>query len=187
MRVVVGSTNPVKVGAVRAVFEKYFPSCEVVGVKTDSGVSEQPMSEEETIKGAKNRAKNALQVDVNGEMDFGVGLEGGVCEIDGKLFECAWVAVVKKLQIKNSQIIKYEEGLGGGLYFELPDKIAERIRGGEELGPIMAELLKYDVKRTDGAIGVFSKGELGRQRAYEQIVVTALLKFVSSEWYEQSS
>lgn len=185
MKIVVGSTNPVKVGAVRAVFEKYFPGCQVVGIKVPSGVGEQPMSEQETVQGARQRAYAALETDQ--EADYGVGLEGGVTEINatspswqgmhktGKLFECAWVAVVKRDEAK--------EGLGGGLYFELPDQVAKRIRAGEELGPIMEELLQYDVKRTDGAIGVFSKGQLGRQGAYEQIVTTALLKFVSPEWF----
>ena len=78
----------------------------------------------------------------------------------------------------------YVEGLGGGLYFELPEKIASRIRDGEELGPVMEEIMQYDVKRSEGAIGVFSKGKLSRQQAYEQIVTTAVLKFVSPEWFE---
>ena len=73
--------------------------------------------------------------------------------------------------------------MGGVLYFELPGKIAERIRAGEELGPIMQEYMKYDVKRTDGAIGVLTKGGLTRQQAYEQIVKSAMVKFVSPEWF----
>ena len=44
--------------------------------------------------------------------------------------------------------------------------------------------MQYDVKRSEGAIGVFSKGKLSRQQAYEQIVTTAVLKFVSPEWFE---
>lgn len=170
MKIIVGSTNPVKINSVREVFRKYFPDCEVVGVEVLSGVGEQPTSEEETRQGASNRARSALGNDAN----FGVGLEGGVCEIGGKLFECAWVSVVRP---------DGEEGMGGGLYFELPKNIAERIRKGEELGPVMAEILKYDVKRSEGAIGVFSGGKLTRQKAYEQLVTQAILKFVSPKWY----
>ena len=184
VKVVVGSTNPVKVNAVRVVFEKYYPGCQVLGVGAASGVSGQPMTEEETIRGARNRARAVLT-----GSDFGVGIEGGVCEIEGKLFECAWVAVVKvkneKLKVKDDgNEDGYVEGLGGGLYFELPEKIASRIRDGEELGPVMEEIMQYDVKRSEGAIGVFSKGKLSRQQAYEQIVTTAVLKFVSPEWFE---
>jgi inosine/xanthosine triphosphatase len=141
----------------------------VVGVEVASGVLSQPMSEEETRQGALNRAKASLTI-----ADFGVGIEGGVQEVGDKLFECAWVAVVSA---------KGEVGLGGGLYFELPEKIANRIRAGEELGPIMQELMQYDVKRNDGAIGVLTKGMLTRQGAYEQIVKSAIVRFVSREWF----
>jgi len=44
--------------------------------------------------------------------------------------------------------------------------------------------MNNDVKRTDGAIGVLSRGKLSRQMVYEQIVKSALLKFVSSQWWE---
>ncbi len=172
MRIVVGSTNPVKIYAVREVFAEYFPGSEVVGVAVATGVSEQPISEAETIAGAKNRALAALNSDPASE--YGVGLEGGVTEVDGNLFECAWVGVVRR---------DGTTGLGGGLYFAIPPKVAQRIRGGEELGPIMEELMRYDVKRNEGAIGVLTKGKLTRQGAYEQIVKSALVRFVSPEWF----
>lgn len=169
MKIIVGSTNPVKINAVRVVFEEAWSGCQVSGVEVESGVASQPMSEDETRRGAMNRAKLCV---VNA--DYGVGIEGGVQEIDGKLFECAWVAVINK---------SGEVGMGGGLYFELPEKIARRIQKGEELGPIMQELMQYDVKRSDGAIGVLTKGMLTRQAAYEQIVKSAIVRFVSKEWF----
>ncbi len=186
MRIVVGSTNPVKIYAVREVFAEYFPGSEVVGVAVATGVSEQPISEAETIAGAKNRALAALNSDPASE--YGVGLEGGVTEVDGELFECAWAAIItKNLKLKNQnqneKLKNYEIGLGGGLYFEIPPKVAARIRAGEELGPIMEELMRYDVKRNEGAIGVLTKGKLTRQAAYEQIVKSALVRFVSPEWF----
>ena len=198
MRIVVGSKNPVKVGAVQEAFAKYYSECEVVGVEVASGVSSQPMSERETMNGARSRAYAALESDK--EAEYGVGLEGGVTELDptspnwsgmrggkGRLFECAWVCIVKKSQIPNPPILKLEknEGLGGGLYFELPTKIAAKIKAGGELGPIMNELSGEDnVKQKMGAIGIFSKGQLDRKQAYVQIVISALIKFVSPEWFE---
>lgn len=187
MKIIVGSKNPVKVGAVEEAFAKYFPECEVIGEDVASGVSSQPMSERETMNGARSRAYAALESDK--DADYGVGLEGGVTELDptspnwngmhggkGRLFECAWVAVVSREKV---------EGLGGGLYFELPEKIAIKIKAGGELGPIMSELSGEDnVKQKMGAIGIFSKGQLDRKQAYVQIVVSALIKFVSPEWFE---
>jgi inosine/xanthosine triphosphatase len=186
MRIVVGSKNPVKIGAVEEGFRKYWPKCEVVGADVDSGVSAQPMSELETINGARQRAYAALKTDPTAE--YGVGVEGGVTELNptspswsgvhggkGRLFECAWVAIVNK---------NGEEGLGGGLYFELPEKIAVKIKAGGELGPLMDEFTgKTNVKQGSGAIGIFTKGQLDRKNAYVQIVLSALIKFVSPEWY----
>ncbi len=172
--------NPVKVGAVEEAFKRYWPECEVVGMEVESGVAAQPITEQETMDGARNRAMACI-----GDNEYGVGIEGGVTMIEGKMFECAWVCVVKKSQITNSPILKleYEEGLGGGLYFELPEKIAEKIKSGGELGPIMEEIMKFDVKRTSGAIGVFTKGQLDRKSAYVHIMLSALIKFVSPEWF----
>lgn len=176
MKVVVGSKNPVKIEAVARAFQQYWPDCEVAGITVVSGVSEQPMSEEETIKGAKARACAVLQQEV--EADFGVGLEGGVTKLisNDKLFECAWVAIIDR---------KGSEGIGGGLYFELPPKVAKRIKEGGELGPVMDEFTgTQNVKQNSGAIGIFTKGKLDRTSAYVQLVLSAMIKFVSPEWFE---
>lgn len=170
MKICVGSNNPVKVGAVRDAFGQYYPECEVIGNKVDSGIAEQPMSEEETVRGATNRAIAALEY-----ADFGVGLEGGVTTIGGVMFECAWCVVVDKSGRK---------GVGGGLYFELPKKVADLISAGGELGPIMNQLTgEENVKEKSGAIGIFTKGKLDRKTAYVQLVTSALIKFVSPEWF----
>lgn len=169
MKVVVGSTNPIKIKAVECAFREFYPDILVASVDAPSGVAGQPMSERETRLGAKNRALVAID-----NADYAVGLEGGVCEVEGVMYECAWICVVDR---------KGQFGYGGGLYFELPPNVAERIKAGEELGPIMAELMQYDVKRTDGAIGVLTKGRLTRQQAYEHLVEQALIKFVSPEWF----
>jgi len=55
MKVVVGSDNPVKIGAAKNVFKRFFSDVDVDGVKVDSRVSEQPLSREETKRGALNR------------------------------------------------------------------------------------------------------------------------------------
>ena len=183
MKVVVGSKNPVKVGAVAEAFGKYWPESEVVGIEVVSGVGEQPMSEQETMIGARQRARAAFEVDP--KADYGVGLEGGVTEIESKMFECAWACVVKRGgKPADAEAIADKEGSAGGLYFELPRKISEKIRAGGELGPIIDEMTgEKNVKQKGGAIGMFSKGRLDRRQAYVQIVLSALIKFVSPEWF----
>ena len=174
MKIVVGSTNPVKLNSVKLVFEEVFEEVEVVGVIVESGVPEQPRGDEETVRGALNRARGALEKD--NEFEYGVGLEGGVYEQGDKLFECAWCAVVSS---------EGDEGLGGGLRFELPPKVAEKIRAGGELGPVMNEFLdREDVKKQEGAVGVLTKKHVTRTSGYKQLVYLALMRFISPEWWE---
>ena len=61
MKVAIGSTNPVKIAAVKSAFKKVWPNKKFTfkGIKVNSGVSHQPMSDIESIKGAGNRAKKA--------------------------------------------------------------------------------------------------------------------------------
>lgn len=57
MKVVVGSKNKTKVGAV----EKVWKDAEITSLSVPSGVAAQPFSDEETMQGAINRAKRALE------------------------------------------------------------------------------------------------------------------------------
>lgn len=88
-RIAVGSTNPAKVAASRAVLERAFPQAEVVAVEVPSGVPPQPIGAEETAAGARQRARLALAA-VPGAF-LGVGLEGGI-DPEGHLLNCCAVA-----------------------------------------------------------------------------------------------
>ncbi len=57
MKVVVGSKNKTKVGAV----EKVWKDATITSLSVPSGVAAQPFSDEETMQGAINRAKRALE------------------------------------------------------------------------------------------------------------------------------
>ena len=77
-KVVIASKNPVKIQCVRQAFEKVFPNTafHVEGISVPSSVSDQPMTDEETFNGAKNRAVNAQKV--NPEASYWAGIEGGI-------------------------------------------------------------------------------------------------------------
>src|SRR5258708_25029535 len=64
MKVAIGSDNPVKIKAVKDAFKTIWPKKKFTfkGYKVPSGVSDQPMSPEECIKGAKNRARRVLKL-----------------------------------------------------------------------------------------------------------------------------
>src|SRR5450830_1990839 len=90
--VAVGSKNPVKVAAVRAVLARIAPRAVVEMIAVTSGVPDQPFGDDETIRGALARALAAREA-VGAELGFGI--EGGVVELaDGTMRTCAWAAVV---------------------------------------------------------------------------------------------
>ena len=57
--------NPTKVNSVSQAFSFVYPDLEfkVSGKRVKSGVSNQPMGEDETLMGAENRMKNLLKND----------------------------------------------------------------------------------------------------------------------------
>lgn len=169
MRVAVGSRNPVK----RAATANALPDDAVVeAVAVESGVAEQPWGETETATGAGNRARNAFEL---GEYDLGVGLEGGVTRqesLDG-LFLTMWAAATDGTRTE----------FGGGPRLRLPDPVAARLERGEELGPVMDDLLDTSgVKHDQGAAGVLTGGIIDRESALRHAIAGAVGPFLT-EYY----
>ncbi|MDB4878411.1 MAG: hypothetical protein JWM41_4857 [Gemmatimonadetes bacterium] len=171
--IAVGSTNPVKIGAVCAVIGMLAPAARVDGVAVASTVADQPFGDEETIRGALARASAAREA-LGAEL--GVGIEGGVVEQpDGSMRTCAWAAIVDA---------HGRSGVGGSLAMPLPQSVAAMIRGGVELGHAMDRLVgEHDTKRGKGAVGILTAGLVDRQGAYEVLVSYALAPFLTAELY----
>ena len=156
MKIIIGTKNPAKIQAVKQIFTNDHYEFEAINVT--SGVSEQPFSDEETIKGAINRAEQALFL---GEGQIGIGLEGGVQDTGYGLFLCNWGALVTE---KEPPII------AGGARILLPEEIAERLRKGEELGPVMDDFTnKKNIRKNEGAIGVFTNGNIPRADMFSHV------------------
>lgn len=152
-RIIIGSTNPAKVKAVQAVFT----NDEVVPILVESGVSAQPKSDEETLRGAINRAKRAKRYG-----DIGIGLEGGVAYTAYGLFLCNYGALVDE---------KGNIYVAGGLRIPLPQEVQLRLAQGLELGDVMDELTKRrGIRHEEGAIGVFTANHVKRADMFEQII-----------------
>jgi inosine/xanthosine triphosphatase len=168
MRVGVGSTNPVKRAATESALTD-FPGAVVESVAVESGVSEQPVGERETVEGAQNRARNVLDA---GDYDLGVGLEGGVAEVAGTdgLFLIMWAAATDGERV----------GHGAGPRLRLPESIAGRVREGEELGPVMDDVLDMEnVAEKQGAAGALTGHVIDREGALKQALAGALGRFVT--------
>jgi inosine/xanthosine triphosphatase len=172
MKIAVGSTNPVKVTAVRKITSRIWADAEIIPISVPSGVSDMPMTDEETVTGARNRAfaaRDAL------DADFGVGLEGGVHPEPFGLTLHGWVVVVDG----NGRM-----GIGGGGRLPLPDHIAQKVLAGTELGQVMDDLLgDHNSKQKGGAVGALTNGLILREETFALAVAYALAPFVSPNLY----
>lgn len=157
MKIIIGSKNPAKIAAVKESF--ITEEAEFVSLDVPSGVNEQPFSDEETIRGAINRATSALE---QGKGDIGIGLEGGVQETSHGLLICNWGA----LAVPDSQPI-----IAGGARLLLPAEVASRLRAGEELGPVMEDYAnKKNVRKQEGAVGIFTNGMINRTQMFNHVM-----------------
>jgi inosine/xanthosine triphosphatase len=173
-RVVVASANPVKLGAVEAGLRRVFPkaSFSVVGLTVESGVGHQPMSGEETLRGARQRARAVASS--HPEADLWVGIEGGVEDEGGDLAAFAWVVILSP---------KGEGKARSGTFF-LPPRVADLVRSGVELGDADDRVFgRTNSKQEEGAIGLLTKGAVDRRELYAHAVCLALAPFVCSELY----
>ena len=94
----VGSTNIVKVQAVEEAVKEY-PALAALRIQTcsvPSGVADQPLSLEEIIQGAKNRAASAFAACPG--CHYGFGIESGLFEVNGD-----------KLTLKNRRLTPITE------------------------------------------------------------------------------
>lgn len=166
--IVVASNNPVKIQAALAGFQRAFPdeTFTARGVAVPSGVSDQPMSDEETLQGAFQRARNAQQA--TPEADYWAGIEGGCEEAHGELFAFAWIVILTRGKI----------GKGRTGAFCLPREVADLVRQGIELGEADDRVFgRSNSKQGSGSVGILTGDVITRIDYYEHAVVLALIPF----------
>ena len=174
MKIAVGSENPVKLEAARLAFGAVWPDekWEIIGVAVASGVSDQPMSDEECIAGAKNRARSARAA---ADADYGVGLEGGLHQIGEHFFDCGWIAVYDR---------EGREGIGSTAKAPTPPRIVAMIQEGMELGTANDIVFgTTNSKQNDGHFGLMTKGVITRASGYRDGVIMALARFIHPELF----
>ncbi len=161
--VAVGSTNPVKIEAVKEGFEKVLGAVEVVGVDVISGVSSHPIGLEETYLGALNRAKNAFE---KVQCSYGVGIEAGLIKV-GNHYIDVHVCVV-------FDGIRESVGLSQG--FEYPKIVAEKVLEGVEGGEVAEKISGIkDIGKNVGLIGYLTDNNITRKDLCRESVIMALI------------
>jgi inosine/xanthosine triphosphatase len=180
MTLAIGSTNRVKIEALEEVLKEYpdLAGATVISCVVPSEISEQPLSLEEIIRGAKNRAKNAFTASSGATYAFGIEsglfpapgtqsgyLEASICAIyDGS---CHYI------------------GLSCG--FEVPEQILNLVLQ-EKMD--LSQACHHSGVTSDpklgsgeGLIGILTKGRINRKAYTKQCIMTALVQLENSRFY----
>jgi len=175
MKVIVASTNPVKIEVARLAFTKVFPNdtIEIIGVKSDSGVPDQPF-DDETFLGAQNRLKYIQNT--NPDADYWISQEGGLHNEGLRMFNRAWIIVCDK---------EGTIGKSSTANYYIPTQMADLIRNGDELGTANDIFFNtQNSKQKGGAVACLTDGLIRRTEYYEHSAIIALTQVVHKEWYK---
>lgn len=175
MKVVVASKNPAKVTAVQDAFVAQFPGIEIdiESTDADSGVSDQPIGDDETRLGATNRARAARNSIENA--DYWVGIEGGIDTIDGQLHAFAWMVIDGP---------NGKTGEARTVTLPLPPAVKKLVDGGLELGEANDQVFSTaNSKQKGGAFGLLTRGLYTREGIYTQALTIALVPFVNDLYH----
>ena len=186
--IAVGSTRKPKLSAVTEALHTMatvlvpYGRCEVIGLEVDSGVGHTPVTREELMRGARQRAdalvKHARE---NGkDWRFFVGLEGGfdVVNEEGRrrVFLESWAYVTDG-----------ERGhFGRSGAVEIPEALAHQVlEEGVELALAIDRFAgEVGIRDAQGAWGVLSGNLITRQEAFRVAVIAAFAPFYNAKMYQ---
>lgn len=170
MKIIVGTKNRAKIDAVSEILHEYphLKDAEVFGLEAASRVSDQPKSLEETITGAKNRAKFVFS-----DCDYGIGIESGLMHVPGSKSGYMDVCVCAIFDGK-------EFHLGLSSAWEFPDVATTNlmVKDGLDMSQAInkAGMTKNpQIGSAEGAIGILTKGRMDRKEYTKQALRTALI------------
>lgn len=180
MIIAIGSTNNAKIRAVEEAVQNsiYFSNIKLISFAVRSDVSEQPLSLQETIQGAKNRSKNAFyQCDCK----YSFGIESGLMKAETS----TGYLHVSACCIYDGN--NYFTGLSSG--FEIPLPILDLIFK-KQMDLTQACLHSgisnnSKIGSTEGLIGVLTKGKIDRKEYSKQAITMAILQLENSDWFSQ--
>ena len=187
--IAVGSTRKPKLAAVREAVDGMSDllaaetSIEIVGVEVESGVNHTPLSCEESMRGARQRAEWLQQVAKREAKlwNYFVGLEGGLAVIeDGerRVFLESWAYVSDGTR----------GHFGRSAAVELPEALAEEVFvRGKELSIAIDQFAgEAGIRDAQGAWGVLSGNKITRQEAFRVALIAAFAPFFNRPMYRRT-
>ncbi len=171
--IIVASQNPVKIDAAQRGFERMFPGAafNVKTVSVPSGVSDQPMSSQETLRGALNRTCAAahLQPRLITGLESKAGLRKSMANwkpLPGWSFNTAGAPPKAEREPLCCPRL-WQPWCAKGRNWRADDIVFQRSNS----------------KQANGAIGLLTADALNRTEYYEQAVILALVVFRNPELY----
>lgn len=180
MKINVGTTNAVKIAAVKdavSLYPKLFPDPEIGGVEVKVELYGHPKNISETMEGAIGRAKQAF---VN--CDYSFGLEGGLIEVPRSR---SGYMEVGACAIYNGK--EFYTGLSPA--FEWPERVTEMIfKGQADASQAFKQLGLTEHEKLGampgGIIGFLTDGKLTREDFTKYSIIMALVRLENSAIYQ---
>lgn len=173
----IGTKNPAKVTAVQSAIEtvrQTFPdrlkdSLVFHTTATETSVSDMPLTQQELMRGALERALFTYKA--YKDLNYAVGLEGGVYQssIPRSAFLQSWVYIFNGTAgyFGSSAALSLPETIRIALYEEK-----------RELNEVIDSLSgKKDVRSNEGAFGILTKNLITRSQAFETAIIAAMTPF----------
>jgi len=172
----VASTSPAKVDAVRRAVERIgaiepsFHGATLRTLEVGSVTPAMPMTDRETLEGARARAEAAARTLT--PPFVAIGLEGGL-SADPLVTLTSWAAATDGERW----------GYGAGGRIVLPDAVLQQVQAGRELGDVIDAMAGKGTRSTRGAWGWLTRDLVGRRHALITATLAALAPFYNRGTY----
>ena len=198
--IAIGSMRGPKINAVRQALEVLSPSFppakefELVGFEVESGVSHTPLSREELMRGARQRAETLVEIArKNGsEWHYFVGLEGGLDVIHETASPLSTPSDLVRRRVLLESWAYVSDGARGHYgrsgAIELPEPLVrEVLENGTELAVAIDRVAgRVGIRDAQGAWGVLSGDLISRQDAFRVAVIAAFAPFYNARMYRSA-
>jgi inosine/xanthosine triphosphatase len=156
---------------------------EILGVEVESGVRDTPLSREESMRGARQRAETLQKMaqEEGKPWNYLVGLEGGLDSVvengERRVFLESWAYV--------SDGMRGYFGRSGAV--ELPETLAEEVfvKGTDLSLAIDRFAGEAGIRDAQGAWGVLSANKITRQEAFRVALIAAFVPFFNGNAYRK--
>lgn len=173
MKIAIGTLRKPKIdgiaaGVTQCPYFKEHLDIEYLPQEVSSDIAHMPLTVDEVMQGAMNRAQNMKKNNV--EADYYIGIEGGTTRFGEKayIFGCVYI-----------ENVSGEGHFGFSPMVEVPS-VVERLlyEEGKELGPVMGELSgKTDIRSENGSMGAWTDDMFTRKDEFSVAFQAAIAPF----------